>query len=216
MVDLRPHQTPIKNQGRRGTCVAFAATAAHETLWADGVDLSEEFLYWAAKQRDGCPRAEGTTLAAAAAALTVLGQPPETDWPYDPACDHFAASYQPPASAIVTAKPRCIHGGSAVPANVDDLRTALEEGATPLLVVELYESWHVAGRVGRIAMPAPAAPMLGGHAVPVVGFVGWSLGSDSYFIVRNSWSAAWGDNGYGYLPYDYVRAHGRSVWVLAK
>lgn len=173
-------------------------------------------MYWAAKQRDGYPRAEGTTLAAAAAALTFLGQPPESDWPYDPACDHFAASYQPPAFAIITAKLRCIIGGNAVPANVDDLRAVIEEGTTPLLVLELYESWHVAGPDGRIAMPTPAAPMLGGHAVLVVGFVGGSLDPDGYFVVRNSWSAAWGDNGYCYLPYDYVRAHGRSAWVLAK
>ncbi len=26
----------------------------------------------------------------------------------------------------------------------------------------------------------------------------------SAFRIRNSWSAAWGDNGYGWLPYEYV------------
>ena len=27
---------------------------------------------------------------------------------------------------------------------------------------------------------------------------------DNVFIVRNSWGADWGDNGYCYMPYDYV------------
>lgn len=216
MIDLRSHQLSIKNQGRRGTCVAFAATAAHETLWADGVDLSEEFLYWAAKQRDGYPHIEGTTLSAAARGLIDLGQPPEMEWPYDPGRDHRAISYQPPARALTVANPRCIIGGSSIPPTVDVFRSTLAGGETPLLVCQLYDSWHFVGRDGRIAMPLPSAPILGGHAVLVVGFDGQDVDPNGFFIVRNSWGEGWGDKGYGYLPYEYVRTYGRSSWVLAK
>ena len=34
MTDFRPHQSPVRNQGDRPTCVAFATSAAHE--WAAG------------------------------------------------------------------------------------------------------------------------------------------------------------------------------------
>lgn len=26
------------------------------------------------------------------------------------------------------------------------------------------------------------------------------------FLIRNSWGTGWGDHGYGWLPYDYVRS----------
>jgi C1A family cysteine protease len=45
------------------------------------------------------------------------------------------------------------------------------------------------------------------HAVLVVGYIdGGTL--DEHFIIRNSWGQSWGDAGYGYLPYSYVRQLG--------
>jgi C1A family cysteine protease len=59
---------------------------------------------------------------------------------------------------------------------------------------------------GKIPYPEKADSVLGGHAVVAVGFddsmkIGRSTGA---FIIRNSWGESWGDEGYGYLPYDYV------------
>jgi C1A family cysteine protease len=50
-----------------------------------------------------------------------------------------------------------------------------------------------------VPMPGPSEAMLGGHAICVVGYR-----LDGSFIVRNSWSAEWGDHGYFYLPRDYL------------
>jgi hypothetical protein len=51
--DLLKYQTPVKNQGKRGTCVAFASAAQVETLVkiksGNTVDLSEQYIYWASK-----------------------------------------------------------------------------------------------------------------------------------------------------------------------
>jgi len=33
-------------------------------------------------------------------------------------------------------------------------------------------------------------------------------------IIKNSWSNCYGDSGYAYLPYDWVRAYGMSAVVL--
>jgi hypothetical protein len=58
IVDLSGSLGPVRDQGNRGTCLAFATTAGHEStrlsdLGGPRTDLSEELLYWACKQVDG-------------------------------------------------------------------------------------------------------------------------------------------------------------------
>ena len=107
MIDLRPDLPPIRDQGRRATCVAFAGTANHEWLRRDGETLSVEFLHWAAKARDGLAAGtSGTTLRAATRALADIGQPPEPSWPYDDSRDDRAPAYGPPAGACEAAQQR--------------------------------------------------------------------------------------------------------------
>ena len=215
MLDLRSRQSPIKDQGHRGTCVAFAATAGHEMLRADGEDLGEEFVHWAAKQRDGLPAAtEGTTLAAAASALAEAGQPPERLWPYDEARDQWAPTYRPSDEACAAAALRCLREGRAVQPTSSTLRHALDEGLAVLLGVRLYATWYAPSPEGRIALPATGTVALGGHAVLLVGYDGDSM-AVSYFIVRNSWGGDWGEGGYAYLPSAYVDAHGLQAWGFA-
>lgn len=71
MVDRRDRPWPVKDQGSRGTRVAFAGTASHDALGPAEGELSEDFLYWGSKQRDGLPAdVDGTTLEAMGAALS--------------------------------------------------------------------------------------------------------------------------------------------------
>ena len=55
--------------------------------------------------------------------------------------------------------------------------------------------------------------MEGGHAVIAAGYddgmkirnaAAGAKETTGAILVRNSWGADWGDNGYGWLPYDYV------------
>ncbi len=216
-LDVRTRQSAVKDQGRRGTCVAFAATAGHEMLRADDEDLGEEFLHWAAKQRDGFPVAtEGTTLAAAASALADLGQPPEHMWPYDEYRDQWDAAYQPPEGTHAEAVHRRLGDGHALPLSPAALRAALDRGGAVLLGVRLYATWHAVSSDGQIALPASGAVALGGHAVLLAGYDDGAAEGEGHIIVRNSWGDDWGDKGYGYLPYAYVEAHGLQAWALAQ
>jgi hypothetical protein len=202
-LDLRDRQSPIKDQGRRGTCVACAATAGHEALRGEGIDLSAEFLHWAAKRRDGLPAtADGTTLAAAADALAQDGQPPEELWPYDETRDQRAVGYAPPGDCTAIALARRLAGGADLTPSAVAVRHALARDQAVVLGIRLHATWFQLPPDGRVGMPAAGARDFGGHAVLVVGYDADAL------IVRNSWGPDWGLDGYAYLPDAYVDAFG--------
>ena len=55
-------------------------------------------------------------------------------------------------------------------------------------------------KTGVVTMPVSGDVNEGGHELLIVGYDD----SASMFIFRNSWGTAWGDAGYGYMPYGYV------------
>jgi hypothetical protein len=210
-LDLRPLGSPIKDQGRRGTCVACAATAGHEMLRAEGIDLCTEFLHWGSKRRDGLPEvSEGTTLSAVTDVLMEIGQPPETTWPYDEKRDQWAPNYRPPAAACAAAPKRRLSGVEELPPTSVALRDTLNRESAVLLGIRLHQTWFDVSPTGRIAIPSTGAHDFGGHAVLVVGF------DEDALIIQNSWGADWGERGFGYLPDAYVDAHGVAAWALSR
>lgn len=77
----------VKQQGERGTCVAFAVTAINEFsfLRKKGVytDLSEQFLYCETKNLEA-NGACGANISNALQVISSLGQCPESVWAYNP------------------------------------------------------------------------------------------------------------------------------------
>lgn len=48
----------------------------------------------------------------------------------------------------------------------------------------------------------------GGHAVAIVGY------DNSGFLIKNSWGTGWGDNGYGWISFDYHRLYAMEALAL--
>ena len=77
---------------------------------------------------------------------------------------------------------------------------------------------------GEIPMPGPFDTNVALHALVAAGYddektiahfdptTGRTAISGGALRVRNSWGTQWGDGGYGWLPYDYVRAGLTSDW----
>jgi hypothetical protein len=97
-VDLRSEFGPVRDQGPRPTCLAFAASDVHAGLRPGWVSLSCEYAFYHSQRRAGRPPSRGALLSSTLDALREDGQPEEIGWPYLPATPTDPASWAPPAT----------------------------------------------------------------------------------------------------------------------
>lgn len=208
-IDLRSELGPIRNQGPfRGTCLAFAVTAAHEHHRSDFSPLSVEMLYWGAKRMDGDTKS-GTTIRSADQALRRWGQPAEDLWAYDTVRDDQHADYQPSAIAI---DPAACHLGSLDLHSIDVATiTGLLENRTVTVIG--IPTWRGLSRPikGRLTNPSPADLDGFHHALVIVGY----RSDTNELLLRNSWGTSWGENGYAWISFNFLTDHVNTAWSVS-
>jgi C1A family cysteine protease len=231
-VNMVTEMTPVRDQARRGTCVAHAALAAYEHFLKkndhDDPDLAEQFLYWACKEHDGAPQAEGTWLRIAFQRLYEDGVCLEATWPYNPQpIPGNEGEGPPPAGAVLAAMDYRIANFVALGARaVGDIKQVLASGRCVAFSVPVYNTLMKnpqAMKTGKIPNPVPGEWPVGGHAMCFVGYVDESrtpgLGGGR-FILKNSWDGYFGyaspyGPGYGTIPYAYIARLGAEAFALA-
>jgi hypothetical protein len=92
------------------------------------------------------------------------------------------------------------------PATFDDVAAALSADRPVVLTLRVVPAAWYSGAALIDAEPDAKTP--GNHAVLAVG----ALEAPDRLIIKNSWGAAWGDDGYGYVTRRYfdhfaLRAH---------
>jgi len=222
-LDYRDGLPPIRSQGERGTCVAFACAAVREHLEGlagaalDELDLSEQFIYWYCKQEDDVPLLSGTYTHLGMECMSELGVPEEHCWPYnlDQLPDDEGQGPPPPEALDETALYKIERSIDLNPGEVQDLKTCLAEGKMIAFAIPVFDSWYFSAavkRYGKITMPLPGEKANGGHAMVLVGYQDdEEVPGGGYFLIRNSWQpwgyqSTWG-KGYGSIPYAYIEDH---------
>jgi C1A family cysteine protease len=226
-IDLRQWCSPIEDQGALGSCTANAGMGILEYFerraFGRHLDASRLFLYKATRNLLGWTGDTGAYLRTTMKAMALFGAPPEQYWPYriqqfdtePPAfCYAFAENYK--AIRYFRLDP----AGKPASQVLDSIRTNLAAGLPSMFGFTVYTSMPRIGD-GRvdIPFPQPGESVRGGHAIVAVGYddtrkIGAHKGA---LLIRNSWGTAWGERGYGWLPYEYVlRSQAVDFWSLVR
>ncbi len=232
-VDLRQWCSPIEDQGSLGSCTAQAGAGVVEYFekraFGKYIDASRLFLYKATRNLMHATGDSGAFLRSTMGALTLFGVPPEEYWQYSipdfdnepPAfCYAFAQNYQ--AITYYRLDPY----GTPKDALLNRIKTDLGAGLPPMFGFTVYSSVSQADKTGAIPYPTAGEKIVGGHAVVAVGYDDartikntnrGAVETKGALLIRNSWGTAWGEAGYGWLPYEYV-LKGLAVdwWSLLK
>ena len=197
-VDMRSDMSPIRDQKRRPTCLAFAASDAHATAHSKPMsDLSVEYAHYSAcKRMTTFDPHSAATVPAMLSAIRFDGQPPEAEWPYIETLPSDLSAYKPPENITGVIN----HSGEEV-ATFDLADEALLAGMPVLMAIRLSLSFYELN--GGSILPADADfRVMGYHAILGVGIFSSSAGEG--YLIRNSWGARWGLGGYGLITRAYL------------
>ena len=220
--DLREWCSPVEDQGRLGSCTAQAGAGIIEYYerksFRRHIESSRLFLYKVTRNLMKMKGDTGAYLRSTIGAMVLFGVPPEEYWPYSDGPDDF--DKEPPAFCYSFAQNYKTlkyyrHDPPSAPADVvlERVKTYLAAGHPAMFGFTVYTSIEQASDTGRIPFPSSLDKIEGGHAVVAAGYDDNMTIKNRYggeltrgaLLIRNSWGRDWGEAGYGWLPYEYLR-----------
>lgn len=212
-VDMRSFYGPAVNQGSLGACSTFATIALYEGVAnrnGDGnrLKLSEAFLFYHSNVATGRVE-EGSNfseqfeiLADKGACRSELFEYSDTDLDSEPDADAVADALEHRLlRALELPLERTGHKFDDMEKNHRLITSALAEGFPVGLSLRIPEKFGSEGpNIGRPTDEDISNDLLSNHAMTIVGYDEQA----KFYIVRNSWGAEFGDQGYCYISAAYI------------
>jgi C1A family cysteine protease len=220
-VDWREYCGPVEDEGDLPTSTVHACVAMVQQFErrASGrlLRLSRLFLHWTGSLAAGVASGGRQSFRSAFKAINRCGLPGEELWPYagdvygrEPSVSAFGMAHR--FRGLRYVRLGSVDGNSTL----QELRTFLAAGFTFVLGFPVCsgiadDAW--------IPFPTSIDTVMGGHAVSVVGYndrlrIRSNRGA---LLFRNCWGPHWGDQGFGWLPYQYVtQGLATDFWTLLK
>ena len=211
-VDLRADMPYVWDQGQLGSCVPHGVLAAvnnaEKRSGIRQVSGSALFTYYVGRDIEGTTDYDSGLYVRDGIKAANKGVADRWAWPYD--IERFTE--QPPQHAYDSAR----HAGALTYSRVINgtagIAAALRESLPVVIGMTVYPSIFDVDSSGIINVGINDEAPAGGHCMLIVGYIP----SADRYILRNSWSTAWGDEGYGYLAVvDFLRdAFTSDLWVV--
>ena len=197
--------TEVEDQGQTSSCVANAVAGAYEyavkRATQENYDVSRLFVYynarWANKEQD---EDAGSIIQYAMDGLQKFGACAETTWPFK----KELLLQKPNQTSYKQGADGRVKEMRQVPVTLEAWKQCLAEGLPIVFGCVLFDSFDdCENRGGVVPMPNPqelTRKEHGGHSMCCVGY----SDVEGVFIIRNSWGKDWADQGYCYMPYNYL------------
>lgn len=213
VVDLRQYDSTIENQRDLGSCVGAAIVSAYEIMLRKNnpekfVDLSILYAYYHARLlEDSETMDEGVIrIRNGLKGLNKFGLSSDLVWPYN----LEMVNVQPELSCYVDGWPRKITKYESL-VSIDQILEVINNLTPVVIGITVFNNFlNLSGPNSIVTVPKSNLEYVGGHAMCLVGY---NLPS-RFFIAKNSYGAIWGDNGYCYIPFDYLSQYSFDKWYF--
>ena len=204
--DLSHFCPEVFDQGKLGSCTANAIAGAMQTSQIRDketeVNLSRLFIYYNERKLEGTVAQDaGALISDGLKTVSKQGACSEALWTYSDGKAKYRVSptkncYKEGLNNVVLDKV------TALTPDLTTLKTVLAQNIPFVFGILVYDSMmtNEVAKTGVVPMPSAADNQVGGHALMMVGYDD----TKQAFKFRNSWSNMWGQEGYGWIPYDYI------------
>jgi C1A family cysteine protease len=211
-VDLRQWDTIVESQDSLGSCSSNAITNAYELcvnrMYPEYfTHLSRLFIYYNARSEYGnILEDEGMFLRDGLKTLKKFGVCSEELWSYD--IEKF--NIRPPENAYKDAEKRKILKYQKL-TSIYYITQVINNNKPVVFGMQIFDSFmDLNERISTVSFPSRKEKSLGGHAMCMVGY---DL-NKRLFLAKNSFGPDWGNNGYCWIPFDYIIKEGYDIWTF--